>query len=161
MYALVCFCRYVTHNGVHATCQGSSQLCGGRIAASLCRQKRLFKNLHNFCLEGFWSEGSHLPQGQIFTFKCCVLVQEKVLWSLRTNQATQIIVNRIINHQMLWDSAHKHCHGPKQKLDDNCFWKMLLLVNKTSLHPSICPLAGTIFPSPSFHPDSKHRDKLT
>lgn len=142
------------------TClQGSSQVCGGRAAACVCVDKNDCSP--QLCLEGFWSEGSHLPQGQFFTFKCCELLQEKVLWSSRTNQARQIIVNRIINHQMLWDSAHKHCHGPKQKLDDNCFWKMLLLVNKTSLHPSICPLAGTIFPSPSFHSDSKHRDKLT
>lgn len=39
------------------------------------------------------------------------------------SQATQIIVSLVINQQLLWDSAHKRCHDPKQKLDANCFWK--------------------------------------
>lgn len=122
--------------------QGSSQLCGGRTAESLCRWIRQFKHLYNNHRECFWSESAH------FTTETNFAIQFKVLRSSRKNQATQIIVNRIINHQMLWDSAHKHCHGPKQKLDANCFWKMLLLVNKTSLHPSICPLSGTVFLPP-------------
>lgn len=140
--------RRVPHNDVHChisvICVCRSLVCcvEGELRRVCVGKYDEFKHPYNNHGECFWSESAH------FTTETNFAIKFKVLRSSRKNQATQIIVNRIINHQMLWDSAHKHCHGPKQKLDANCFWKMLLLVNKTSLHPSICPLSGTVFLPP-------------
>lgn len=63
------------------------------------------------------------------------------------NWVTRILVSCVINHKMLWDSAHKSCHGPKAKLNANCFEKCCLL--ETAIHPSICPQSGRLLLSPT------------
>lgn len=59
----------------------------------------------------------------------------------RENCVMQIIVSCVIHHKMLWDSAHKSCHGPKAKLDANCFEKCCCLLTRLlSIHQSACSL---------------------
>lgn len=60
------------------------------------------------------------------------------------NWVTRILVSCVINHKMLWDSAHKSCHGPKAKLNANCFEKCCrLLTRRPSIHQSVHSLEGS------------------
>lgn len=83
----------------------------------------------------------HELQGEKFHLSLHIVLRENNMKCPCKNWVTQIIVSCVINHKMLWDSAHKSCHGPKGRLDANCFEKCCCLLTRLlSIHQSACSL---------------------